>query len=345
MPRLLKVAAAQVGAVHRTSRREETLQRLISLLQAAADKGAQLVVYPETTLTTFFPRYLIEDQAELGSYYESGDDITKNPSVSALFDKSRELRVDISLGYAEKTPDGSPFNTCIYYSGTLGTVVSKYRKSHLPGTAELFTEPGATQQLEKRYFNEGDTGFKAFRVPGLLLDALNKSTQPVPEQQGKGDPIMGMLICNDRRWPEAWRVYGLQGVEIVMCGYNSPAFAPQLWGFSNGRVLTPERARKDAEFHHKLVMQSNSYMNSCFSICAARSGVDDGEYPLIGGSCIVDPFGHVLADAKTEDDEIVFAEIDLDQCLPGKETVSWPGSHHAMSEADDRYSDIQLREA
>lgn len=323
MARLLRVAAAQVGAVHRTSRREETLQRLISLLQAAADKGAQLVVYPETTLTTFFPRYLIEDHTELDSYYESGADITKNPSVSALFDKSRELRVDISIGYAEKAGDQTPFNTCIYYSGSLGAVVSKYRKSHLPGTVEPFAEPGATQQLEKRYFNEGNTGFKAFRVPKLLPDALKRSAQNAPEMDRKGDPIMGMLICNDRRWPEAWRVYGLQGVEVVMCGYNSPAFAPQLWGFTNGRPLTPEQARKDAEFHHKLVMQSNSYMNSCFSICAARSGIDDGKYPLIGGSCIVDPFGHVLADAVTEDDEVVYAEIDLDLCLPGKETVSW----------------------
>jgi predicted amidohydrolase len=32
---------------------------------------------------------------------------------------------------------------------------------------------------------------------------------------------MGMMICNDRRWPEAWRVLGLQGVELVCVGYNS----------------------------------------------------------------------------------------------------------------------------
>ncbi|KAH8655843.1 N-carbamoyl-D-amino acid hydrolase [Xylariales sp. PMI_506] len=330
MSRTLKIAAAQVGAVHRWSKREETLQRLIALLEEAASKGAQLVVYPETTLTTFFPRYLFTDDAELESYYESGDDITSNPSVAPLFAKARELMVDISVGYAEKTSDGSQFNTCIYYSGRLGAVVSKYRKSHLPGTADPFPEPDAVQQLEKRYFREGDTGFKAFRVSGLVPDALKKSSvkdQDPSTVEGKGDAIMGMLICNDRRWPEAWRVYGLQGVELIMCGYNSPGWAPQLWGFAGKRPLTPERARQDSEFSHKLVMQANSYMNSCFSISAARAGLDDDKFHLIGGSCIVDPYGYVVASAQTEGDEVVFAEIDLDQCRPGKETTFNFGKH------------------
>lgn len=323
MARTLKVAAVQVGAVHRFSPREETLQRLIVLLNTAAQKGAQLVVYPETTLTTFFPRYLIEDKVELESFYEHGDDITKNSNVAALFERSRELGVDIYVGYAEKASDGTRFNTSIYYSGTQGVIVAKYRKSHLPGTVEPFSDPGAIHQLEKRYFSEGDTGFKAFRAPGLILGSLKKSSSDQSNTDGKGDPIMGMLICNDRRWPEAWRVYGLQGAEIILCGYNSTAWAPHLWGLAGERALTPERARADADFHHKLVMQGNSYMNSCFSICAARTGVDDNRYPLIGGSCIVDPFGRVLADAATDDDEVVFAEIDLENCRPGKETASY----------------------
>ena len=326
MTRTLIVAAAQVGAVHRWTPRSEVLTRLVKLLDNAAAKGAKLIVNPETTFTTFFPRYLIKDDDELRSFFNHGDDITEDPTVAPLFIRARELKVDICVGYAEKTADGHCFNTSIYYSGTEGKVLSKYRKSHLPGTAEPFEGENTVQQLEKRYFEEGQTGFKAFRAPNLISDVLKKSMattgQEVP--QGKGDPILGMLICNDRRWPEAWRVYGLQGLEIMLCGYNSTAWAPELWGFgeSNGRELDPETARNEAYFHHNLVMQSNSYMNSCFSICAARAGLDDGKYPLIGGSCIVSPRGHVLATASTEDDEVVLAELDLTDCRPGKETVS-----------------------
>ena len=81
----------------------------------------------------------------------------------------------------------------------------------MPGRVEPFEDPEATNQLEKRYFKPGDLGFKAFRAPGLVQEALKLSESKGDEKtDGKGDPIMGMMICNDRRWPEAWRVYTLQ---------------------------------------------------------------------------------------------------------------------------------------
>jgi len=63
-------------------------------------------------------------------------------------------------------------------------------------------------------------------------------------------------------------------------------------------------------------------MNACFSISAAKAGLEDGKYDLIGGSCITDPEGHVVAEAKGKGDEIVFADIDLEDCRQGKEKVS-----------------------
>lgn len=56
-----------------------------------------------------------------------------------------------------------------------------------------------------------------------------------------------------------------------------------------------------------------------FCITSARAGVDDGKHPLIPGSMIVDPEGHIVAESKTEDDELVVATIDLDDCNQGKE--------------------------
>ena len=43
-----------------------------------------------------------------------------------------------------------------------------------------------------------------------------------------------MMICNDRRWPESWRMLGLQGVELVCLGYNSAAYDPN-GGTTEGR--------------------------------------------------------------------------------------------------------------
>lgn len=322
MSRTLNVAAAQVGAVDLNAERSETLRRMLNLLGEAASQGAQLIVFPEITFTTFFPRHLFHDQVKLDEFFEHGEDITQSPNVKPLFDEAHNLAVDIAVGYAERTSSGRGFNTAVYYSARLGQIISKYRKIHLPGTVEPFENPEAVNQLEKRYFEPGNLGFEAFRAPGLVRESLKAETTAgdAKATAGKGDPILGILICNDRRWPEGWRCLGLQGVELVMCGYNSAGWAPDLWG--TRKPMTLEQAEAEALFSHKLVMQANSYMNACFSISAARCGVDDGKYDLIAGSTIVGPDGHIIAESKTKGDEVIVVQIDLEDCRQGRENVN-----------------------
>jgi predicted amidohydrolase len=289
------------------------MKRLVVLLEKAAAEGAQIACFPEIAFTTFFPRYLLQGE-ELDSFFEHGD-VSTAPDTKALFDRAKELGVDLCIGFAEADPESGTselamhgadcFNTCIYFHAKTASTLAKYRKVHLPGDEEPWPDPDATNQLEKRYFKPGNLGFEAWRVPDLT--AYDKE---------RGEPIFGMMICNDRRWSEAWRVLGLQGVEVVFCGYNTMGFSPEMWGKSKDE--DPAEAEKLAIFHHKLVMQSNSYMNSCFSVSAARCGKDDGKYGLIGGSCITDPDGRIVAESKTEEDEVIFAECDLELCRPHK---------------------------
>ncbi|OKL64250.1 hypothetical protein UA08_00066 [Talaromyces atroroseus] len=308
MSRILKVAAAQLGPVHLDTPRAETVVRLIRLLKSAARQGATLVVFPELAFTTFFARHLFDEPTRLEAFFEHDKDISRSSPTKALFEEAQRLGVDICVGYAEKTPEGRAFNSAIYYSAKQDRVMAKYRKVHIPGTREPLPDKAAVNHLEKRYFEPGDLGFQAFRAPGKRQNA-----------DGAGDPILGMLICNDRRWPEAWRCYGLQGVEVILCGYNTPAYNPHFWGTS--KAMSPEIAKSTAIAQHKLVMQANSYMNSCFSIAAGKAGLEDGQYELIGGSCIVGPEGQILAEAATTDDEVICAEIDLDECRQGKEHI------------------------
>jgi Asp/Glu/hydantoin racemase/predicted amidohydrolase len=321
MARTVRLAAAQMGTTNKWDTREHTLNRMITLLRNAASQGAQLVLFPEVAFTTFFPRYLILDETELESWFEHGD-IRTAPNTKALFDVAHELGVDISVGFAEATDDGDHYNSCIYYHAKSGSILSKYRKIHLPGDFEPLPDPKAVNQLEKRYFLPGNLGFKAFRVPGLV------EPEPSSEERPQGDPILGMMICNDRRWAESWRAYGLQGVEIVLCGYNTNGFAPQFWGQSAD--MDPKEAEAFSLFHHKLVMQAHSYTNATFSVSSARCGLDDGEYPLIGGSTIVDPEGRILAESKSVEDEVIVADCDLDLCKPGKKRTFDFGRHRRI---------------
>ena len=121
--------------------------------------------------------------------------------------------------------------------GKDGRIIGKYRKIHLPGHADHRPQH-PYQNLEKRYFEVGNLGFPVWKA---------------------FDGRVGMMICNDRRWPESYRVMGLQGVELIVLGYNTPVHNPEM----------PE-ADDLGGFHNHLVMQSGAYQNSTWVVGVAK---------------------------------------------------------------------------
>ena len=278
------IGAAQMGPIQKSDTREAVVSRMIVLLDQAAEQGCDLVVYPELTLTTFFPRWYMEDQAEVDTWFERE---MPNVATQPLFDRAREHGIAISFGYAELTPEGRHFNTSIL-TNRQGEIVGKYRKVHLPGHVEYDTERDF-QHLEKRYFEPGDLGFETFDNEGTL---------------------MGMCICNDRRWPETWRVMGLQGVELVMLGYNTPSMNSQNRGEGPDERL----------YHSELSITAGAYQNATWAVAVAKAGVEDG-FPLMGGTIIVDPDGFVVARTTGEGDELITTHCDMERCQFGKTTI------------------------
>jgi N-carbamoyl-D-amino-acid hydrolase len=282
--RMIKVAVAQLGPIQRAETRQAVVARMLVLLQQAAAQGCDLIVYPELALTTFFPRWYFADRAEAEIWFER-----EMPSAATrrLFDEAKAAGVAMSFGYAELTPEGRHFNTSILIDKA-GTLVGKYRKIHLPGHAEF--DPERTHQhLEKRYFEPGDLGFPVWRMAG---------------------GIFGMCICNDRRWPETYRVMGLQGVEMILLGFNTPS------------VNSQRSAEGPAQrmFHHRLSLQAGAYQNSTWVVAVAKAGSEDGHH-LMGGTMIVDPNGEIVAEGRGEDDELVIHACDLEATAFGKATV------------------------
>ena len=282
--RVINVAAAQMGPIQRADSREAVVARMLALMDEAKGKGADLIVYPELALTTFFPRWYMEDQAEVDSWFERA---MPNAATQPLFERAARYQMAMNFGYAELTPDGHHYNTAILTDRN-GNIIGKYRKVHLPGHSEYDPER-SHQHLEKRYFEPGDLGFPVWRNLG---------------------GIIGMAICNDRRWPETYRVMGLQGVEMVVLGYNTPSVNSQKQAEGVQQRL----------FHNRLSVQAGAYQNSCWVIAVAKAGVEDG-HPLFGGSLIVNPDGAIVAEATTEDDELLVVPCDLDATIFGKQTI------------------------
>ncbi len=282
--RTVTVAAAQLGPIQKADSRQAVVARMIELMDAAKDGGADLVVYPELALTTFFPRWYHEDVSEADIWFERE---MPSPATRPLFERAAAHGMAMSFGYAELTPEGRRFNTAILVDGT-GRIAGKYRKVHLPGHAEQDPER-AFQHLEKRYFEPGDLGFPVFDMLGGVL---------------------GMCICNDRRWPETWRVMGLQGVEMVLLGYNTPSANSQ-------RVEEPAEKRL---FHHRLSVQAGAYQNATWAVAVAKAGDEDGHH-LFAASLIVNPDGEIVAESRTEEDELIVHACDLGATRFGKETM------------------------
>tara|TARA_B110000014_G_scaffold256677_1_gene240110 strand:+ start:367 stop:1194 length:828 start_codon:yes stop_codon:yes gene_type:complete len=253
-------------------------------MRQASDQSCQLVVFPELALTTFFPRWYLDDvPAELNSYYE-----TEMPGLETqrLFDEAKSLGIGFYLGYAELTPEGQRFNTSVLVD-EVGSLVGKYRKVHLPGHEEHEPER-PFQHLERRYFEEGPDGFSVWEAFG---------------------GVMGMALCNDRRWPETYRVMGLQNVEMILIGYNTPMH------------YAPDPSQNPLQsFHNHLVMQAGAYQNGTWVVGVAKGGVEEGVDSL-AESVIIAPSGQIVAQAQTSDDELLVADCDLDWCKHYKDTL------------------------
>jgi len=286
MARMLTVAAAQLGPIARTDSKASVVKRLLALMREAKALGADLVAYPELALTSFFPRWYFEDQAQIDLFFETE---MPSPETQALFDEAKRLSIGFHLGYAELVDNAGSkrrFNTAILVNQQ-AEIIHRYRKIHLPGHDQH--EPWrAFQHLEKRYFEVGDLGFGVVNAFGGL---------------------MGVCICNDRRWPESYRVMGLQGVEMIFIGYNTP-------------VHNPPAPEHDAlsNFHNRLVMQAGAYQNASWVLGVAKAGLEEGVMQ-IGQSQIIAPSGELVAQCSTLGDELCVARCDLDLCLSYKQTT------------------------
>lgn len=270
MSRTLTLAVCQMGPVARAAPRAETVDRLIALLERAAAMGAELAVFPEMALTTFFPRWDLPE-ADIDAFYEAA---LPGPDTERLFTAAARLRCGFVLGYCEAAPEGR-FNTAVLV-GRDGAPLGRYRKMHIPGTAA--PAPGTTVHLERRYFAPGNLGFPVFDFHGVRV---------------------GMAICNDRRWPETWRMLMLNGAEVAAVGYTTPLMLAEAPGLMHLRM-----------FHNHLPMQAGAYQNTLWIAAAAKAGVEEGQ-ALIGGSCVIAPTGEIAAQAMGLGDEVILHRADL----------------------------------
>ena len=190
------------------------------------------------------------------------------PRHQTLFDEAPVARGRILSRVCRAQPPATTAQCHRYNTQILverdGSIVGRYRKVHVPGHEH--DEPWRPFQHAERHFFEPGTEFPVWRAFG---------------------GIVGMAICNDRRWPETYRVMGLQGAELILIGYNTPLYyAPD-----------PQQNSLQA-FHNHLVMQAGAYQNGAFVVGVAKGGVEEGVDSL-AHTVIIAPSGQIVAQCIT----------------------------------------------
>lgn len=160
---------------------QSNIQHALSLVERAADQGAELVCLPELFTTRYFAQYESSPEPPPMAVTDTIPGIVSH----ALSACARQNRIVLVGGSIFERAGGRTYNTCMVFDAD-GSMLGTYRKTHIPQDQYYF---------EKEYFAPGDTGFQVFET-----------------RCGRIAP----LICYDQWFPEAARICALQGAEIVL---------------------------------------------------------------------------------------------------------------------------------
>lgn len=225
---------------------------------------------------------------------------TKNgPTVTRFAKFAKEHQVHLIGTYFEVEEINQQkyyYNTAFVCSPTRG-VIGQYRKVHLPKVTD------ATMVTDEKYyfeqFGDGGNEFPIF----TLDDGLR----------------VGILICFDRSFPEAWRSLSLQGVDLICVPTATYGYRKSLY---------------TAELQVR-ALENNLYVVGVNK--ASKEKLDGEKIARVnfGLSCIVDPFGELLEQAGEQPWETICATIDLEQIKRSKSRVDFlaerkPTKYHSL---------------
>ena len=254
MARTITVAAAQTGPVL-SDDLLAAVAPACAMIDEAADKGAQIICFPEVFMTPFFPNRLIDD-------YDKYFLELPSPVTDPIFERAAKHSMAMVFPYAEHA--GSHYYNAAAVVDRSGRVVGTYRKTHIPAILPS-NQPGGTGSYEKFYFAPGDA-LPVFEIDGVCV---------------------GVQICYDRKFPEGTRALALQGADIVfmpICAatYGEQKLRGNTWelpiqarAYENGVfVIAPNRAGDE---HGRRHMGKSMIVNPIGAEVMALGGSDDPE--------------------------------------------------------------------
>lgn len=296
----IKISTAQFE--HRSADKAYNFSVIDRLSMQAAKEGASMIAFHECSITGYsFARHLSKEQLlELAEFIPEGE------SIRQLSEIARKNNITLLAGLFEKDKADNLFKAyvCVDENG----LVAKFRKLH------PFINPHLTPGND----------YCVFELHGWKF---------------------GILICYDNNIAENVRATALLGAQVIfmphvtMCTPSPRPGAgfvdPALW---SNRANDPETLRKefDGPKGREWLMKwlpARAYDNAVFAVFSNPIGMDDDQLKN-GCSMIIDPFGDIIAECRTLEDEMVTTTID-----PSKLTLAG-GHRYLKARRPDLYRDI-----
>jgi beta-ureidopropionase len=252
-----KVRAALIQAQANMSK-QDAVDKHIKMIADAAGQGAQVVGLQEI----FHGPYFCAEQDP--KWYGTAEP-EDGPTVSRMREVAREHGIVLVVPWYEEEQPGVYYNTACVIERD-GTVLGKYRKTHIPHVGPCF--------WEKFYFKPGNLGYPVFDT-----------------SVGR----VGLIICYDRHFPEVARELGIKGAEIV---FNPSATVESL-----------------SRYLWELEQPAHAVANGFWIAASNRVGVEAPLNPakFYGSSYFCSPRGKIIAQASDSEDEVLVADLDLDE--------------------------------
>lgn len=197
------------------------------------------------------------------------------PSTEFFGELARQHGIVLVISLFERRAPGLYHNTAVVLEKD-GTIAGKYRKMHIPDDPAYY---------EKFYFTPGDMGF-----------------HPITTSVGK----LGVQVCWDQWYPEGARLMALQGADLLIY--------PTAIGYESSDTSGEQTRQREA---WTTVQRGHAVANGLPVITVNRVGHEadpSGQTKGItfwGSSFVAGPQGELLAQASTQDEEVVVVTLDL----------------------------------
>lgn len=279
MPKRLRVASVQLH--HAPGEKERNLEKMEVFVEKAASKNVELLSFPEMCITGYWHvRNLSREAVEALS-----EPVPDGPSTQRLLEWARAYDMTIGAGLIERTDGGTLYNS--YVVAMPDGEFALHRKLHT---------------FISEHMASGDS-YTVFDLPGGVR--------------------AGVLTCYDNNIVENARITALKGAEVLLaphqtggCDSGSPRamglIDPELW---ERREEDPEalRAAFQGPKGRAWLMRwlpARAHDNGMFLLFSNGVGLDDNEVRT-GNAMVLDPYGEILAESKSIEDDMVVAELDM----------------------------------